>query len=63
MLSNLFDKGEYMRMYRCLYCGQPCKAGQDEKGKYYMECTQCGKRELTKLGFARYEAQGELDKK
>lgn len=53
-----------MKKYRCIYCGRECEGGLDEKtGKYMMRCSKCGYREITKLGFDRYEAQDKLKDK
>lgn len=44
------------KVVRCIYCEGPCKISEDN-GKHYMDCPNCGKKELTKLGKARFEAR------
>jgi len=46
------------KVYRCLYCDNVCyiikKAGKD-----FLDCKNCGQKELTPLGLARMEGKTE----
>jgi len=46
---------------RCMYCGKPCTIVRENIGtaqeKNYVDCKDCGKRELTKLGLSRLKAR------
>jgi DNA-directed RNA polymerase subunit RPC12/RpoP len=47
---------ETLMAVRCLYCEHIAKLVTD-KDKNYLDCKNCGKRELTKLGLARLKAR------
>ena len=47
-----------MDVFKCIYCKGPCKIVK-ENNKDYLDCKNCGKKEITKLGLSRLEARRE----
>jgi len=46
------------KVFRCLYCNNVCHIIEKD-GKHFLDCKECGQRELTKLGKARMEGKAE----